>query len=1142
MAQQNIDFGSFPDDPDADPIRVAFTKVQNNFDEIYAGLTGSSVLSVNRTPGAGVTVSSPTGNVIVSANIACVQVSTSTLSIGRGGNGSKTATITQGSQTLVVDIDPGNVRSNNFSAANGGLALFNGTLTSNSNSQPNVTSLGNLVRANITGSLIANSINSNTYVSAAYFVGDGANLSNVYVPANYTIQNGTSNVYTHLNSNVTISVNGNSNVVVFSELGSNLNGYLTTTGNVTAPNANLGNVVTANYFAGSGNLLSNIQGANVSGEVATANYATSANTANTVTVNAQPNITSVGTLTSLSVTGNATAGNVYANSGTVGANLLTGTVTTNAQPNITSLGTLTSLSVTGSISGANIIGEGGNLSNIQGANVTGVVSNASHSSTANTIVDNAQPNITSVGTLTTLSVSGNIGAGNINGGNLVFANFFQGDGGLLSNVQVAAGSYILNGNSNVTVHANANVGISAEGVANVFEVSGSGAKVNGALIVTGNANVGNIGGTGAGFITLAGSLTSSSQPNITSLGNLTQLISSGNVNFSNASNVTLGNVDNVHIYGGSTTTVLGTDGTGNLSWISYTGAPPGGANTEIQFNDGGAYSGNSGFTFDKITGNLSVPGSLIVASDVYANAGTIKGNLLTGTLTTNSQPNINGLGVLVSLVVSGNTTTGNLYANSGAVYANSIVANHVSGNGNSLFSIAGSNVTGTVANATFATSAGSANTAAQVTANAQPNVTSLGTLTNLNVSGNIVSANITANTGVISGNGSGLTSINASNISSGTLAQARLANSSLTVNGTSISLGGTGTITANTTQTLTVGSYLTGSNFNGGTATTWAVDATSAATGGKVVARDANGSFSANIVTATLSGSATSATTAGTVTTNAQPNITSVGTLTSVSVSGNASVGNLISSGFVRGALLSDGGVTEGGQITLGWVNVTGLTGQANSTWNMDVDPANNYRVFYQNSSGTTGIAITAYSANGNIATNSIISNGTIGGTSATLFGTTLTTGANTTAGTITGNWTLSTGSRMQATYADLAENYYADVDAKPGDVVVFGGSKEITFTTTTHDHRVAGIISTDPAYLMNATDDTNYKAVALTGRVPCKVLGPLEKGDLLVTSEHPGIAQKLDNTQWVPGCVIGKALETAPNGVTIIEVAVGRF
>ena len=144
MSQNNIDFGTFPDDPSADAIRTAFNKVQNNFNQLFSANANTEVTSVNRTAGAGITVNYPTGNVIVSANIACVQVSTSSLSIGRGSNGGSNATITQSSQTLVVDINPAQVFSNYFANVGNGLAFFNGVLTSTSNAQPNVTSLGNL--------------------------------------------------------------------------------------------------------------------------------------------------------------------------------------------------------------------------------------------------------------------------------------------------------------------------------------------------------------------------------------------------------------------------------------------------------------------------------------------------------------------------------------------------------------------------------------------------------------------------------------------------------------------------------------------------------------------------------------------------------------------------------------------------------------------------------------------------------------------------------------------------------------------------------------------------------------------------------------------------------------------------------------
>ena len=110
MAQKNIDFGTFPDDPDADAIRTAFQKTQENFTELFSGLQEQAVLSVNRTPGLGITVSSPTGNVVVNANIACVTVTTNTLSLGlNGANGNAIQTLDNSTtQSLTVDL-PANI-------------------------------------------------------------------------------------------------------------------------------------------------------------------------------------------------------------------------------------------------------------------------------------------------------------------------------------------------------------------------------------------------------------------------------------------------------------------------------------------------------------------------------------------------------------------------------------------------------------------------------------------------------------------------------------------------------------------------------------------------------------------------------------------------------------------------------------------------------------------------------------------------------------------------------------------------------------------------------------------------------------------------------------------------------------------------
>ena len=127
------------------------------------------------------------------------------------------------------------------------------------------------------------------------------------------------------------------------------------------------------------------------------------------------------------------------------------------------------------------------------------------------------------------------------------------------------------------------------------------------------------------------------------------------------------------------------------------------------------------------------------------------------------------------------------------------------------------------------------------------------------------------------------------------------------------------------------------------------------------------------------------------------------------------------------------------------------------------------------------------------------------------------------------------------AQYADLAEKYTSDYDYTPGTVLVFGGTQEVTVSTSSHDPRVAGVVTTDPAYLMNDTLDG--VAVALTGRVPCRVLGPVNKGDRLVTSQHSGVAQRLNNDLYQPGCIIGKSLEKIESAeISTIEIAIGRF
>jgi hypothetical protein len=120
-------------------------------------------------------------------------------------------------------------------------------------------------------------------------------------------------------------------------------------------------------------------------------------------------------------------------------------------------------------------------------------------------------------------------------------------------------------------------------------------------------------------------------------------------------------------------------------------------------------------------------------------------------------------------------------------------------------------------------------------------------------------------------------------------------------------------------------------------------------------------------------------------------------------------------------------------------------------------------------------------------------------------------------------------GVSTQAKYADLAENYQADAAYEPGTVVIFGGDNEVTECHEFADTRVAGVVSTEPAHLMNSgLQGENVVAVALRGRVPVKVVGVVTKGDLLVTADRaPGYAVSVGRDNTHGQAVFAKALET---------------
>ena len=248
---------------------------------------------------------------------------------------------------------------------------------------------------------------------------------------------------------------------------------------------------------------------------------------------------------------------------------------------------------------------------------------------------------------------------------------------------------------------------------------------------------------------------------------------------------------------------------------------------------------------------------------------------------------------------------------------------------------------------------------------------------------------------------------------------------------------------------------------------------------GRVVLRDASGNFSAGTITATLSGTATN-----------------------------------VSNTLTLGTHLS-------------YSSGSSYDGSASKSINTDATSSNTAGTIVSRDASTSAISV-----------------GPINATSATISGTvsayTLAAG-NGGSGIVQGIWTLDTNAKFEATYAaDLAEYYEGDVDYEVGTVLVFGGDKEVTTTNVINDTRVAGVVSNNAAYIMNGACPGSKNLIALQGRVPCRVVGRVKKGDMLTTSATPGYAVKALNPTL--GAIIGKALVDKDSGEAgIIEVAIGR-
>ena len=654
------------------------------------------------------------------------------------------------------------------------------------------------------------------------------------------------------------------------------------------------------------------------------------------------------------------------------------------------------------------------------------------------------------------------------------------------NVSVTA---INNGTSNVKiVSANANATINIGGTSNVAVFATTGVYVNGVVSAAGNVRGGNVNTAGnvtGNYILGNGSLLTGLSSSYSNANVVSLLASFGSNTVSTTGNVTggyiLGNGSQLTglpaTYGNANvTTLLSAFGSNSISTT-------GNVTTNYLFGNGSQLTG-----LPATYGNANVTTLLSAfGSNTISTTGTITSGNIAGS-------NINTLGNVVAqgiVSASGNIVTAGYFVGN---FAGNITGNLV--------------VTGSNTQVLFNTN-GNVDAVAGLTYNKGSNtltvlgiVSSQGTVQggNLTTAGQISAAgNITGN--YILGNGSQLTGL-----------PATYGNSNVT---TLLSAFGSNTIS--TSGNIT-GGYILG---NGSQLT-----GLSATYGNSNVATLLS-AFGSNTISTT-------------------GNITGGNLLTGglISTAGNIVAGNITSIGIasVTGNILTTGLVSSTGNVQAANVRTTG---QVSATGNI----TGSY--ILGNGSQLTGLP--AVYGNSNVTTllsafgsNTISTTGNVASGNLSVGSGTFTVGNIVTTGNVSGNIGSSSNyfntvfaTATTALYADLAENYQADANYAPGTVVAFGGDEEITLATQDNDSTVAGVVSTNPAYQMNSGLTGNHVVtVALLGRVPCLVQGPVNKGALMVSAGNGRARAELNPA---PGAIIGKAVQSFDGDVGTIEIVVGR-
>ena len=667
----------------------------------------------------------------------------------------------------------------------------------------------------------------------------------------------------------------------------------------------------------------------------------------------------------------------------------------------------------------------------------------------------------------------------------------------LSSIGNISATQLVNGTSSVKIpDINGNANISIGGTSNVVVFKSTGVNVTGTTSISGNVTGGNI--RTVGVVSATGNITGNYI-----LGNGSQLTglpaTYANANVAAYLPTYSGNISSNNITASNTisstgniTTAGNVNATGDVKTQGIVSAT-GNIVTSGYFV--GNFAGN-------IVGNLVVPGSNTqVLFNTNGNADAVGGftfntngpNLLTVLGTISSQGNVIAGNVkTVGLVSATGNVSGNYILGNGALLTGVItsVANINSGTSNVTVVSSGGNVTvgvgGTPNVAVFSTSgeyvSGVVSASGNITAG---NVNTGG---QISATGNISTAGKLYATGNIDAGG---------NVSA--------------TNYTGVLISASGNITGD--NLLTGGIVSATGNVTGGNIrTAGLISATGNVTGGNI-----NGTIYGNVTATTVS--ATANVTAGNVLTggivSATGNITG-GNLTLSITNGDItghdlSVGGNISAGF--GYISALGNVTGGNILTAGIMSSTGNATAGNILTGGIMSSTGN--ATHGNLSVSTGTVTLGSIVNANA--NGVGNIGSSGTTFNTVF-----------------------AKATSAQYADLAEKYVADAEYAPGTVLSIGGTAEVTQSSQDQDTAVAGVVSTKPAYQMNsALEGTHVAVIALVGRVPCLVQGPVARGAMLVSAGN-GRARAEPNPRV--GTVVGRALESFDGDTGTIEVLVGKL